>query len=177
MPIEEILLSGCSVFITVVLVIVTYGYLIETKKIRLLNEDSLKMLEKQYNETRKSAIKPVLSVQSDDYPRTGGKTLYLSNYGPVATRVTIKTRSDGSPESSFYLYTLGTNERISVCGEWTSIERRRGKLEVEIQYCDAENNSYSQKIVLDYSTDLSIPIFIPVPQPVRVDCYQQNRSG
>jgi hypothetical protein len=175
MSIEEILLSGLTASVTAVLVVITYAYLIETQKIRILNEKSLKMLENQYTETRKSAIKPVLSVQSDDLPSTGGKTLYLCNYGPVATRVTVKTGSAGSQLSSFYLYTLGTNERISVCGEWTSIKERNGKLEVNVQYSDAEYNSYSDKIVLDYSTDLTMPIFIPVLQPVRVDCYQMNR--
>ena len=161
---------------TIILVIITYFYLKETREIRKESERYRETFIKEAEKSRIEAKKPILSLQSDDIPSPEGKTLYLCNYGPVATDVTVTTRCDKSSPSSFYLYTLGTNERISVCGEWTAIEKRKGKVEIDVEFSDAERHPNSLKILFDYSTVSPLPIFIPVLQPVRVDCYRMNST-
>jgi hypothetical protein len=62
--------------------------------------------------SRIEAKKPILSFQSDDLPETGGKTLYLGNYGPIARNISFISTSisvTGTPTklAEHFLYTLG----------------------------------------------------------------------
>jgi hypothetical protein len=154
-------ITGISTFL---LALITFLYLYVTYQIRVDAEKS-----------RVDAKKPILSFQSDDYPGTGGNSLYLCNYGPIARNVSIKTTCGTVLQSNHFLYTLGQYERVMVCGEWNTARRDSKKITTMVEFCDADLKQYTDEISIDYSQiSRDVAIGIPVLRPVRADCYIMN---
>lgn len=168
-----IVISG---YATLVLVIITFLYLLETKKIREEAEKSRMMFEADAEKSRIETKKPIFSFQSDEIPSCPGKTLYLCNYGPIARNVSINIITSSQKSSKIFLYTLSQNERIGIVGDWCGIKEAKGRISVEISCFDSDMRPCTPPpMSIDYN-DISNgeTIAIPVLQPIRVDCYKMG---
>jgi hypothetical protein len=108
-----------SVFVTVVLVVITGYYARETRKIRL------------------ESIRPNFSLRTGLYIIEGGMhELYLRNTGGVARDVNVDIETSTNENRSFFVPSLDSSQEIDLDVDFQQIRENKGFVKVKLKFKD-----------------------------------------
>ena len=149
--------------LTFVLVLVTTYYAWETRKIR-----------KEAEKMREIANKPIFSLEISDSSCSENPavtaSLYLINYGPFARDIHINVVSEFNQnvrnERERYLIAMGTNQKIELLGDYCEVKRQRGKIIVNITFCDVNLKFYNADKPLKIDFNENAENFLTIPYDI-----------
>lgn len=121
-----------SVFVTVVLALITFWQMMEARKLRL------------------ESVKPALSLEPGQYLISGGfMFLYLVNDGGTARDVKIDISYDGSKESLF-APSISRNEKWLIIQNAAGLYEKGTQINVYVKYKDTYGKNHLQNLSVDF---------------------------
>lgn len=122
-----------SVFIALVLAIITAIYMLETRKMRI------------------EAAKPRFSLRTGLYTIGGGMhELILRNSGGVARNVQINIISPKEQGKKLFSPSVDESQEIRLFHELEDIRNALGIVKIELEYVDAYNKKHKDTLKIDY---------------------------
>ena len=113
-----------SVFVTVVLVVITAYYARETRKIRL------------------ESVRPNFSLRTGLYLSNGGMHgLYLRNTGGVARDVKVDIETSNNENKSFFVPSLDSGQEINLSVNFQQVRENNGFVKVKLEFKDGYNRN------------------------------------
>ncbi|MBN1761741.1 MAG: hypothetical protein JW878_01505 [Methanomicrobia archaeon] len=127
MNISELNPLWVSVFVTVILVIITGLYLWETRKIRL------------------ESARPIFSLR----PGVTDER-YLINTGRLAKDVNVDVKSSANEDKSFFVSSFDSGQEIDLETDFEQIKKDKGFVKVELKFNDGYNRERKDSISVDF---------------------------
>lgn len=122
-----------SVFVTVVLVLITAYYARETRKIRL------------------ESVQPNFSLRTGMYTSSGGMHgLYLKNAGGVARDVKVDIETSNNGKNLFFVPSLDYGQEIDLRVNFQQIRENKGFVKVKLKFKDR----YSRNLIDSLTVNL-----------------------
>jgi len=133
MKIPELDPLWVSVFVTVVLVVITGLYLWETRKIRL------------------ESIRPNFSLRTGLYTIGGGiHELYLKNTGGVARELEVDVKTSTNEDKQYFVPSLDFDQEICLEVDFQQIRENNGFVKVELKFKDGYNRKCADNLSVNF---------------------------
>jgi hypothetical protein len=140
-----------SVFVTIVLVIITGYYAMETRKIRLESARPIFSLKTGSYTIRTHRGYGVYTHKRFDYISEEGEMhkLYLRNTGGVARDVDVDIETSTNENKSFFVPSLDSGQEIDLRVNFQQIKESNGFVKVKMKFKDGYNRNLIDELSVD----------------------------